>query len=245
MKATRSLLLPGLFTALAFVCLVGLGVWQLERLHEKEVLLARIAERLDHAPVALPAEPEWAALSPSDYDYRKVTLEGQFMHERELHFFSFIGTGERGDTIPGYLVFTPLVLDSGATVIVNRGFVPEALKDKTLRAAGLVEGLVSVTGLMRAPEKRGLFTPADNIEKNIYFTRDARILADAVKLPRVAPFTLDADQTPVPGGLPLGGQTIVSVPNNHLQYALTWFALALALLGVFIAFVRKARAQPA
>lgn len=245
MKATRRLLIPGLFTALAFVCLVGLGVWQLERLHEKEVLLARIAERLDHAPVALPVEAEWAALSPSDYDYRKVTLNGQFMHERETHLFSFIAAGERGDTIPGYLVFTPLVLDTGAIVIINRGFVPEALKDKTVRADGLVAGVVSVTGLMRAPEKRGLFTPADNIEKNIYFTRDARILADAVKLPRVAPFTLDADQTPVPGGLPLGGQTIVSVPNNHLQYALTWFALALALLGVFIAFARKARTQPA
>ena len=245
MNTTRRLIIPGLFTALAFVCLVGLGIWQLERLHEKEALLARIAERLEQAPVALPAESEWAALAPSDYDYRKVTLTGRFLHQRETHLFSFIAKGERGDTIPGYMVFTPLVLENGATVIINRGFVPEALKDQSLRTAGQLEGPVSITGLMRAPEKRGLFTPADSIEKNIYFTRDAKILAEALKLPRVAAFTIDADETPVPGGAPLGGQTIVSVPNNHLQYALTWFALALALLGVFVAFVRKAGTRAA
>ena len=250
MKAISRLIIPrliisGLIAALAFATLVGLGIWQLERLHAKEALLARIATRIEADPVALPAESEWATLFPQDYDYRKITVTGTFEHAHETHVFSFIAKGERGDTIPGYLVFTPLVLENGATLLINRGFVPEALKDKSTRAAGLVEGPVRITGLMRAPEKHGLFTPADNIEKNIYFTRDAQSLAIAWQRPRIAPFTLDADATPVPGGAPLGGQTIVSVPNNHLQYALTWFALALALLGVLIAFIRKASARPA
>ena len=127
-------------------------------------------------------------------------------------------------------------------MIVNRGFVPEALKAQDKRKAGLIEGPVTVQGLMRVAERSGLFTPQDDLQKNIRFIRDPAVIAASLKLERVAPFIIDADATPVPGRWPEGGHTVVSVPNNHLEYALTWFGLALVLIGVFTAFVLKARA---
>ena len=158
--------------------------------------------------------------------------------------FGFIPAGETGETTPGYFILTPLETSGGATVIVNRGFVPQELGDRSRRPDGLVSGEVTITGLMRAPQPRGLCTPADDPRKGIWFTRDPVTIAADLDLRRVAPFTIDADASPVPGRWPEGGHTVVSVPNNHLQYALTWFALALALLAVFVTFARG-RIKPA
>jgi len=237
----RRLLVPAIFSAIALSILCGLGVWQLQRLYEKEALLKRIDQSLKADPVAMPFESEWLALKPDDYSYRKITVSGEFDHKHEAHFFGFIITDSRGGSAPGYFVLTPLTLQDGSRVIVNRGFVPEALKEKEQRALGLIEGPVTIQGLMRVPERRGLFTPTDDLKKNIRFLRDPAAIIASFGLERVAPFIVDADATPVPGRWPEGGHTVVSVPNNHLEYALTWFGLALVLVGVFTAFVLKAR----
>jgi surfeit locus 1 family protein len=124
-------------------------------------------------------------------------------------------------------------------VIVNRGFVPLDLKDPAAR--GEIEGRTHVTGLMRQPESRNFFTPADDPETGQYFTRDPALIAHHFGLAPAAPFSVDADPGPAPGGWPRGGASELTFPNNHLAYALTWFGLALALAGVFIAFARHRR----
>jgi surfeit locus 1 family protein len=100
---------------------------------------------------------------------------------------------------------------------------------------------VTVTGLVRPAEPAGTFTPKKDVARNIWFNRDAAEMAAAMGLPadRVAPYTIDAVFDPaLPGGLPQGGETIVRFANNHLQYALTWFGLAAALIAVFAVWAR-------
>jgi surfeit locus 1 family protein len=132
---------------------------------------------------------------------------------------------------------TPLELPSGASVIVNRGFVPLGSKDPASRAAGQSAGGITVTGLLRMPEQAGWFAPQNDPARNAWYRRDPGEIARTQKLERAAPFTIDADATPNPGGLPEGGRTRLNLPNDHLGYALTWFGLALALAGVFAVFV--------
>jgi surfeit locus 1 family protein len=230
-------------TALAFAVLVGLGFWQVERMGSKERLLARIEHGLASAPEPLPPESAWPKLPAKTYDYAKVKLTGTFLHDKEFHLQGLLTIeGTRNappTTLLGYYVLTPLQLPDGSIVIVNRGFVPPEKLDPGSRPEGQVQGPQTIVGLMRAPQAPGWFTPDDQPAKNLWFSREPAKMAASAGLQRVAPFAVDADATPVPGGLPAGGKTIISFPNNHLQYAITWFALALGLLGVFFAWARQ------
>ncbi|RFB78857.1 SURF1 family protein [Methylovirgula sp. 4M-Z18] len=227
---SRRLLGPAIATLLAFILLCGLGVWQLQRLAWKEGLLAQIHERIAAPPVPLPDEAQWPGLTPNEYAYRHVTLTGTFDYAQEALVFRPF----HDET--GYLVLTPLTLASGAQIIVNRGFVREDLRDPAKRSAGQIPGEVTLSGLMREPESRNPFTPADDPAKGLWYTRDSIAIAQHFGLQRAAPFSIDADATPVPGGWPKGGTTVIDIPNNHLSYAFTWFGLAAALLGVFAVF---------
>jgi surfeit locus 1 family protein len=226
--ALRSVIGPALVALAGIAVLVSLGIWQLHRLAWKEALIARIEARAKAPPTALPSETEWAALKPEDYEYRHVMLRGRF-HGREALVFR--GSGPEAGEGPGYLVLAPLILPDGAALVVNRGFVPSGEKDATSHAPPEAE--VSVTGLMREPEPRNLFTPADRPEENLWFTRDPGAIAAHFGVTRVAPFSVDADFSGDPKALPRGGTTVIAFPNNHLAYALTWFGLAAALAGVF------------
>jgi surfeit locus 1 family protein len=124
-------------------------------------------------------------------------------------------------------------------VIVNRGFVPTELRDPASRPQSQPPGEATVTGLVRAPQARAWFIPQDVPSENRWFTRDPGAIAAAKDLDRTAPFYVEADATANPGGWPRGGQTRLDLPNNHLQYALTWYGLALALAVVFGAFARR------
>lgn len=240
-STSKALLWPAVFTAAAAAVLIGLGLWQLQRLAWKEALVARIDARSTMPPEPLPPAADWPNLVPDAYDYRHVEAQGTFVHDKEVLVFHGQGFGRKGLTSPGYLVLTPLRLASGAYVIVNRGFVAENVKDKTLRAEGEIAGPVTVTGLMRPPESRNMFTPADDPAQGRYFTRDPVLIAKAAGLSQVAPFSIDADDLPMPGGWPKGGTTEIDIPNNHLSYAMTWFGLAAALFAVFAAFAWNKR----
>ena len=230
---------PAIFTGVAAAILVSLGLWQLHRLAWKEGLIAEIEARANAAPQPLPPVAEWPKLRPQDYEYRHVTAEGVFENGKQALVFR--ASGGAAGLQPGYQVMTPLQLTSGGTVIVNRGFVPLERKDQATRLAGLIQGETQVTGLMRQPEARNFFTPADNPAAGTYYTRDPGLIAKQFGLASAAPFLIDADAIPVPGGWPKGGATERNLPNNHFSYALTWFGLALALLGVFTAFVWQKR----
>ena len=239
--AWRVLLWPGLFTAVALAILIGLGFWQLERLGAKERLAQRIAASLAGAPQALPPEKDWPSLKPKVTDYTKVTLRGTFLHDKETYLYGVITQGR--DSLPGLFVFTPLQLADGSIVFVNRGFISNDRRDPKTRPEGQIAGPVTINGVLRVPQPRGMFTPADDLKNGLWFTRDPAGFASAAGLSRAAPFTVDADATALPGGWPKGGHTVVSFPNNHLQYAITWFLLALSVAGFFLFWARRLLAE--
>lgn len=235
------LLWPTVGTALGLALLLGLGTWQLQRLAWKTALLATIAARTTAVPVPLPPRAAWEQLDPAAYGYRHVVLTGVFDHEAEARVFRPLAEPRGRFSGVGDLILTPFRLSGGGTVIVNRGFVPEERLDPATRAAGQIEGAVTLTGLMREPESRNPFTPADQPQDRLWFTRDPASIATALHLGEVAPFTIDQDASPVPGGLPQGGETVLAIPNSHLSYALTWFGLALGLIAVYAVSVWRGR----
>lgn len=239
-SSARNITGLAVITSVMVLVLVGLGSWQLQRLGLKTELLRNIDARLAAAAVQLPEESRWSD-ADLDVDYLKVTASGTFNHENEAYLFGVIDKNNRGENIPGFFVMTPFVLESGATLIVNRGFIPQDRKDPATRGEGQPQGRVSVSGLLRLPERPGIFTPAADQLKRVLYARDPALIAQWFDLKRVAPFSLDADATPNAGSLPSGGHTIVSVPNNHLQYAITWFSLALITIGMFAIYVVKRR----
>ncbi len=236
----RVLIAPGLCALAGLVALSSLGIWQLQRLAWKEELIARVALRMQisFAPPA-PAESEWPNVNAVDDEYRRVKVTGTFRHDREALVYALLSEPKGKFSGPGYWVLTPIETAGGAALLVNRGFVPFDRKDAATRREGQVAGIVTVTGLLRLPEGRSWFTPADDPARGIWQERDPVAIARAYGLVRAAPFFIDADDFPNPGGLPQGGETKLVFPNRHLEYALTWFGLALALIAVFVAFAWK------
>ena len=234
MAGGRSLLWPSVFAACAFVVLLGLGTWQVERLFWKEGLIARRHAAVTAAPVALPASLDAAR----PLEYHRVHVTGRFANDHEL----YLGATSRGGR-PGYQVITPLGMADGASVLVNRGFIPQDRKAPDSRSAGELSGDVTVTGLLRLPPqgKPHWFIPANSPERNYWIYVDIPAMAAAAHVDNVLPFYVDADATPNPGGLPLGGQTPLELPNDHLQYAITWYALAAGLAVIYVLFVRRQR----
>lgn len=227
------MLWPTILTLLALPLLVGLGIWQLERLEWKRALIERIETRTTQPPIPFPSPPDWTVLDPEALDYRPVTVIGRFDHARELHWF-----GQNEEGAAGYHIITPLTLEDGGYVFVDRGFVPIDLKAPQARAQGQVEGWVTVTGLARRAATRGHLDVADDPQNNVWFVRDIAAMSAAAGVAPVAPVFVAADATPNPGGWPKGGATRVELRNTHLQYAVTWFGLAAVLIVVYLAYHR-------
>jgi surfeit locus 1 family protein len=224
---------PAIVTLVVAAGLVGLGIWQLQRLAWKEALIRTVAERTVAPPTPLPPRADWAGLRPDAYEYRHVAAAGTFDHAEEVHVYRPLVSARGPYHGLGDIVLTPFHLAAGGTVIVNRGFVPNEKLDPAARTAGQVAGPVTITGLMRSPQERNGFTPADDTARNQWFTADPVAIAGFHHIVDAAPFVIDEDAGQAPGGLPQGGETVLDFPNSHLQYALTWFGLAAALLGVF------------
>lgn len=221
-------------TLVGLVFLVGLGVWQLQRLEWKEALIARIEARTERKPVTLERAIELTK-ELGNPSYLPVRAEGRFHHKRERYLYSISLDGE-----PGWHVITPLQTVDGQFVLVDRGFVPDKLRDPKARPKGQVQEVVAVTGLIRTPEEPALFIPDNDPEANQWFSRDLAAMTRSMfpsGTVQVAPFFLEAAESDVPGGWPKGGQTRLKLANSHLQYALTWFGLALCLVGVYGVYV--------
>jgi surfeit locus 1 family protein len=219
---------PGLTFACAilFALLCGLGVWQLERLQWKLALIAQVNSHMAAAPVPLEAI---LAMRTDDAQYRKVTLTGQFDHAREAYVF----TTDGGAAV--YHVLTPFITTAG-TLLVDRGEVPKEKLDPATRAQGNVGGEQTITGVWRVPDARGFFTPPPDLAHRVWYSRDMAGIAAADHLHLIAPELVEADGAPNPGGWPRGGRTVVEFRNQHLSYAVTWFGLALGLLGIWFAY---------
>jgi surfeit locus 1 family protein len=207
------------------ICLIGtllftaLGIWQVQRLAWKRDLIDRVEARIHASAVAAPARSEWLAFDARDAEYRRVFARGTFLHQRETLVDALTDLG------PGSWVITPLQTADG-TMLVNRGFVPPDRRDVRARAAGQLEGKVTVTGLLRASEPAGRILRPNEPARERWFSRDVAAIASARGLADVAPFFIDAEATSNSGGTPIGGMTVVRFRNAHLAYAATWFGLA-------------------
>ncbi|MGC1779883.1 MAG: SURF1 family protein [Xanthobacteraceae bacterium] len=231
--------------SLAFCFLIGLGVWQIERKAWKEGLIALLTERLAAPAEALPPSKSWPQLDQANDEYRRVEFKAAFEPNRDALVYAS-ATAFRPDVDgPGYWVFTPARLADGGVVMVNRGFVPEGRQDPKSRPSGQVSGTVDIVGAMRWPDTRHWFTPNDEPSHNLWFARDPAAMAAAKGIGPVAPFYVEQESPAPPGGLPQPGKLVVSLPDNHLQYAITWFGLAAVLAGVTISFgVSSGRRNP-
>ena len=229
----KGLLWLSVFSAFAFVILIGLGTWQVQRLHWKNGLIAQIDARVHATPITL-ADALAAVRRGEDLEYTRVAVTGRWIPGHERYLWA---PSSRG---PGWHVYAPLKSAKGPIVIVNRGFVPDARRDPASRPEPGQSGDVTLIGLLRKPEERNLFTPDNDVARNIWYWRDTNGMAQSM-FPQadseIAPFSIDAEagSAPLPG--PQGGVTRLQLPNSHLQYAVTWYGLAATLVGVYVAFV--------
>jgi surfeit locus 1 family protein len=242
-RSWRSLLLPALA---AFAVLIALGTWQIERKAWKEALIAMLTERLAAPPRALASSNDWGKLGRASDEYRRVKFRATLDNEREALVFAAPSVFRPDVTSPGYWVFTPARLSDGNVVVVNRGFVPDARREPQSRPQSQIAEPIEITGALRWPDDRHWFTPADDPAHNLWFTRDPAGIATAkgLDLKTVAPFFVEQEAPTPPGGLPQPGKLVVSLPDNHLQYALTWYGLAAVLAAVFGFWAATAGRQP-
>jgi surfeit locus 1 family protein len=216
--------------------LIGLGTWQVERLSWKEGLIAEIEARRTAPPITI-AEAINDVAKRVDVDYRAIKVTGRFDHAGERYFLA------TSDGAPGFYIYTPLVLIDGKVLFVNRGFVPDELRDPAKRPLGQIDTEVTISGLARAKlvEKPSSMVPDNEPAKNLFFWKDLTVMASSagVDAAKVLPLFVDAGPAPNPGGFPLGGVTQVDLPNNHLSYAVTWYGLAAALVVIAAMAMRR------
>ena len=226
---------PLIATLVSLGILIALGTWQLQRLEWKTGILNAIERGIDS-----PARPIDAVImetgDPAGAAFSHVMATGVFDHDGELYLF-----GSAPGQPPGYRLVTPLIRENAPPVLVIRGSVPEALKDPADRSEGQVGGEVTVTGLLRADEERGMFGAENDVPGNLWFYRDIAAMAEASGYPDALPAVIEAADMNVPGGWPRGRdpqQVHNSIPNRHLEYAITWYALAVVMVIIAALFMR-------
>lgn len=240
------LLLPTILTLIAVPIMLALGTWQWHRLQWKEGLIERLETRIKAEPVTY-ATALANFVRDGDIEYLRVSVTGTFDHSGERHLYAPMRKG------PGWEIFTPLIPEGGLPpVYVNRGWVPEDLKDPAKRAEGQVTGPVTIVGIAREDAPKNIFTPENDTTGNKWYSRNTWAMRWGNQPPKepddallsggraYAPFSLDAEAEPAnPGGWPKGGTTEVKLPNSHLQYVVTWYGLALTLIVIFAVFARQ------
>ncbi|MXP65047.1 SURF1 family protein [Roseomonas sp. M0104] len=224
-RSPRLLALLGALAVLGVIILVALGNWQVARRAWKLDLIARVDARVHAAPVPPPAPPEWPQVSAARDEYRHVRAAGRYLpgNSTLVQASTVLGAG--------YWVLTPFRTQGGFTVLINRGFVPGDREEATGHLGATPAGTVAVTGLLRLGEPGGAFLRGNVPAEGRWYSRDVAAIAANQGLGEVAPYFIDAEAGPDPRAYPVGGLTVISFPNNHLVYAITWYALALMLAG--------------
>jgi cytochrome oxidase assembly protein ShyY1 len=244
-RPRRSVASFGVFTLVMLALFVSLGVWQLQRRIEKHALIAALTERLAAAPGPLPPASHWSALTPAGDEFRRVSFAAAYEPLPDAMVYSS-GSAVREDISgPGTWAFKPARLPGGESVVVNTGFAQNTMQDRNQQDRAVARLIanqpVMLTGYIRFPEKAGMLTPAENLAKRLWFTRDHLAMARALGWGEVAPFYIDLEQ-PVPAsGIPKPGPLEVHLKDDHMQYAITWFGLAGAVVIAFAVWWRAQR----
>jgi surfeit locus 1 family protein len=222
--------------AVVLFCVFALlGTWQVQRRAWKLDLIARVDQRV-HAPAVAPPVPaEWPQVTAANSEYRHVRATGRFLNDSEtlVRALTELGAGD--------WVLTPLRLEDGTVVLVNRGFVPPEHRDRAAHGAAAVTTDATVTGLLRISEPKGAFLRRNDPAKGLWYSRDVAAIAAARGLSRVAPYFID-EEAGAADPAPVGGLTVIAFRNTHLMYAITWYGLALmVLLGAWIVIREERR----
>ena len=238
-----------IFTLVMVAFFVGLGVWQLQRRVEKHALITVLTERLAAAPGVLPSASQWNALTPDRDEFRRVRFAATYDSRPDAMVYSS-GSAVREDISgPGTWAFLPARLPTGETVVINSGFAQNTMQDRSLQDRAVARLIthqpVTLTGYIRFPEAAGVLTPSENIANRLWFTRDHLAMAHALGWAEggkpIAPFYIDLE-APVPAsGIPKPGPLEVHLKDDHLQYAITWFGLAGAVVIAFGVWLRGQR----
>ena len=231
MLKLRPLLWPTIMMIPIVLFSLSLGVWQMERRAWKRDILDRIATNQAAAPMTL---DELLKGDPLRFEYGRVKVSGSFLHDKEF----FLAARSLKNKV-GMQVVTPVRTDDGIIVLFDRGWIPSEKKEPDKRAEGQLPGKVELVGIVRRSQIKRQFAPDNDPARNFWFHVDVpvmRQMAGGKPDPVLDGFFLEADATPNPGGIPVGGQTRLDIPNDHLQYAITWFLIALAGVGVYLAY---------
>jgi surfeit locus 1 family protein len=234
------LAVPIVFAAAAVTVFVALGTWQLQRRVEKLALIETLDRRLSAVPTALPARRLWPQLDRAEDEYRRVRFSAAFVPAADALVYA--GPSPFPSDMPGagYWVFALARTMSGDLLVVNRGYVPEGEKDAKASAANERAANVEVTGVMRWPQARSYFAPADDPLRNLWFLRDHLAIARAKGWGEVAPFYVELEEPPA-GGLPRPAPLRPNIRNEHLQYAITWYGLAAVMIVMLLVWMRTQR----
>lgn len=231
MLKLRPLRWPTIIMLPIVVLSLSLAMWQMERRAWKRDILDRIATNQAAAPLSLDA---LLAGDPLRFEYGRVKVSGTFLHDKEFYL-----AARSLKSKVGMQVVTPLRAENGAIVLIERGWIPSDRKEPDKRAEGQLTGKVELTGIVRRSQIKRQFAPDNDPARNFWFHVDVplmRQMAGGQPDAKLDGFFLDADATPNPGGVPVGGQTRLDIANDHLQYAITWFLVALAGVGVYLAY---------
>ena len=223
----RITLAPTIVTFIVVSILIVLGTWQLLRLEWKTELIASLNQRINLSPVQLADKID----NPEYWRYRPVQVSGVFDHAKEIHIMAYSKLEKQG-----YLIITPLIRDDGSAVFVSRGWVPMDKKDAATRTQGQIEGRVTITGLARPAWKQGWLVPNNDLQRNLWFWGDINAMAVFAGQQNYLPIFVEAGQTVNAGGLPIGGQSVTRLSNDHLSYAITWYLLALAGVVIWLIY---------
>jgi len=236
-------LVPSIFFVIALAILVALGTWQVKRFSWKTNLVETINSSIDLPPQPLPPIDTWKQLDLDNINYRVVKASGRFNYKDEVHIFTQTPAGKATYSGAGYWVIVPFALDGGGAVLVNRGFIPEKYKQQRSRLKSQVEGKQTITGFIKTDQGANYFTPETDFKNNIWYTRNIKAISEHLELENAAPFLIAQSGEFSKDRLPQPRQLNVNLVNRHLGYAITWYGLALTLIGVFVVFSFKSRQE--
>lgn len=224
-------IVPTIFTICAFITLITLGTWQVQRLKWKLNLISEVEIKTSLPPSPLPEYTK----DLEKLQYSKIALQGHFLNDKEIHLF----TGQKvfkGDS--GYDILTPMQLSDGRFVLVDRGWIPSDIKSAEKRPETIINGDIKLTGMFHKGEEKGRFIPENDVKNNLWFTIKMDEISAVTGLP-LGSFYIRALENPSDTKYPIPGDEKIEYRNDHLQYAITWYSLAIILLVIYFLYMRK------